>query len=286
MTDQPFALDRGQMRRAFERAAPAYERAAWLQREIGARLLARLEVVKLVPTRVLDLGCGSGYCARALRKRYRKAEVIGLDIAPGMLRAARRHDGWLRRGRWVGGDAERLPFAAGSFDMVISNLSVQWCDPDRVFQEVARVLRPGGLLMFTSFGPDTLRELRHAWAAVDGAPHVHGFIDMHDLGDALVRARLAEPVMDVDRLTLTYKDVLSLLRELKDIGAHNVAHDRPRTLTGKGRFARFRAAYEAQARDGRIPATYEVVYGQAWGPTVAHAGVVTVPLTQLRRPRV
>lgn len=284
MTEESFALDRGQMRRAFERAASAYERAAWLQREIGARLLARLDVIRLTPNRILDLGCGSGYCARALHKRYRKAEVIGLDIAPAMLRAARRRDGWLRRGRWLGGDAERLPFAAASFDMVISNLSLQWCDPDRVFPEVARVLRPGGLFMFASFGPDTLRELRHAWAAVDGAPHVHGFIDMHDLGDALVRSRLAEPVMDVDRLTLTYKDVMSLLRELKDLGAHNVAHDRPRALTGKGRFARFRAAYEAQARDGRIPATYEVVYGQAWGPPAAHAGVA-VPLTQLRRPR-
>ncbi len=285
MTDQPFALDRGQMRRAFERAAPAYERAAWLQREIGARLLARLDVIKLVPARILDLGCGSGYCTRALRKRYRQAEVIGLDIAPAMLRAARRRDGRWRRGRWVGGDAERLPFAAASFDMVISNLSLQWCDPERVFPEVARVLRPGGLFMFTSFGPDTLRELRQAWAAVDGAPHVHGFIDMHDLGDALMRARLAEPVMDVDRLTLTYEDVMGLLRELKDIGAHNVAHDRPRALTGKHRFARFRAAYEAQARDGRIPATYEVVYGQAWGAPAASTGVVNVPLAQLRRPR-
>lgn len=273
------------MRRAFARAAPAYERVAWLQREVGDRLLARLDVIKLVPAKILDLGCGSGFCTRALRKRYRKAEVIGLDIAPAMLREARRRDGWLRHSRWVGGDAERLPFTTGSFDMVISNFSLQWCDPDRVFQEVARVLRPGGLFMFTSFGPDTLRELRQAWAAVDGAPHVHGFIDMHDLGDALVRAHLAEPVMDVDRLTLTYADVMSLLRELKGLGAHNVAHDRPRALTGKGRFARFRAAYEAQARDGRIPATYEVVYGQAWGAPAARAGVVTVPLTKLRRPR-
>lgn len=283
MSEQSFTLEKHQVRRAFERAARDYERVAGLQHEIGARLLARLDVIKLMPNRILDLGCGTGFCAHALRRRYRKAEVVGLDIASAMLREARRGDGWFRRGRWLGGDAECLPFADASFDMVFSNLALQWCDPDRVFQEVARVLRPGGLFMFTSFGPDTLRELRHAWAAVDGAPHVHGFIDMHDLGDALVRARLAEPVMDVDRLTLTYKDVMSLLRELKDLGAHNVAHDRPRVLTGKGRFARFRAAYETQASDGRIPATYEVVYGQAWGPLAAHAGVVTVPLTQLRR---
>jgi len=285
VTEKTFALDRNQVRRAFARAAPTYEQVAWLQREVGDRLLARLDVVKLVPGRILDLGCGSGYCARALRKRYRKAEVIGLDIAPAMLREARRREGWFRRSRWVGGDAECLPFASGSFDMAISNFSMQWCDPDRVFLEVARVLRPGGLFMFTSFGPDTLRELRQAWAAVDDAPHVHGFIDMHDLGDALVRARLAEPVMDVDRLTLTYVDLMSLLRELKGLGAHNVARGRPRALTGKDRFARFRAAYEAQARDGRIPATYEVVYGQAWGAPAARTGIVTVPLTQLRRPR-
>ncbi len=285
MSEPAFTLEKHQVRRAFARAARDYERAAVLQRDIGARLLARLDVIKLIPSRTLDLGCGTGFCAHALRRRYRKAEVVGLDIAPAMLHEARRRDGWLRRGHWLGGDAERLPFADAAFDLVFSNFTLQWCDPDRVFGEVARVLRPGGLFMFTSFGPDTLRELRDAWATVDGAPHVHGFIDMHDLGDALVRAHLAEPVMDVDRLTLTYKDVMSLLRELKDIGAHNVARGRSPALTGKARFARFRAAYEAQARDGRIPATYEVVYGQAWGPPVAHAGVA-VPLTQLRRPRV
>ncbi len=284
MSEPAFNLEKHQVRRAFERAARDYERAAGLQREIGARLLARLDVIKLMPRRILDLGCGTGFCAHALLRRYRKAEVVGLDIAPAMLREARRGDGWFRCGRWLGGDAERLPLADAGFDMVLSNLVLQWCDPDRVFGEVARVLRPGGVFMFTSFGPDTLRELRHAWATVDGAPHVHGFIDMHDLGDALVRARLAEPVMDVDRLTLTYKDVMSLLRELKDIGAHNTARGRSPALTGKARFARFRAAYEAQAREGRIPASYEVVYGQAWGPPPAHAGVA-VPLTQLRRPR-
>ena len=284
MSEPSFTLEKHQVRRAFERAARDYERAAGLQRDIGERLLARLDVIRLTPSWILDLGCGTGFCAQALRRRYRQAEVIGLDIAPAMLREARRGDGWFQRGHWLAGDAERLPFADAGFDMVLSNLALQWCDPDRVFGEVARVLRPGGVFMFTSFGPDTLRELRHAWAAVDDAPHVHGFIDMHDLGDALVRAHLAEPVMDVDRLTLTYSDVMSLLRELKEIGAHNVTRGRSPALTGKSRFARFRAAYEAQARGGRIPATYEVVYGQAWGPLAAHSGVA-VPLTQLRRPR-
>lgn len=284
MSEPAFTLEKNQARRAFARAARGYERAADLQREIGERLMARLDVIKQVPSRILDLGCGTGFCAHTLRRRYRKAEVVGLDIAPAMLHEARRRDGWLRRGRWLGGDAERMPFADASFDLVFSNVALQWCDPDRVFGEVARVLRPGGLFMFTSFGPDTLRELRGAWLAVDGTPHVHGFIDMHDLGDAMVRACLAEPVMDVDRLTLTYKDVISLLRELKAIGAHNVASGRSPTLTGKARFARFRTAYEAQARDGRIPATYEVVYGQAWAPPAIQAGVA-VPLTQLRRPR-
>jgi malonyl-CoA O-methyltransferase len=283
VTDKLPRLDKTQMRRAFECAAPSYDKAAQLQREIGTRLLARLDIIKLSPSRILDLGCGTGYCTRALRKRYRKADIVGIDIAQAMLDEARNGNGWFARNRWARADAERLPVAESSVDLVFSNLALQWCDPDSVFQEVARVLRPGGLFMFTSFGPDSLRELRVAWAEVDSAPHVHDFIDMHDLGDALARARLAEPVMDVDRMMLTYNDVLSVLRDLKQIGAHNVAQGRTQALTGKARFARFRIAYEALAQDSRIPASYEVVYGQAWSPTAA-ASSVNVTLTRLQRP--
>jgi len=172
---------------------------------------------------------------------------------------------------------------------VFSNLMLQWCqDPDAVFGECRRVLKPGGLLTFTTFGPDTLVELRRAWAAADSRTHVNRFIDMHDLGDALVRSGLAEPVMDVERFTLTYAEVRDLMRDLKDIGAHNANAGRPRGLTGKGTLARMTAAYEAFRKDGRLPATYEVVYGQAWCPVAPPRrkglpGEVVVPIGRIGR---
>jgi len=266
-----FALDKAQVRATFERAAQSYDAVAVLQREVADRMIERLELVKFRPETILDAGCGTGYGARALARRYPHARIVGLDIAAAMAARAREKSGWWnrlarRRQRFVCGDAERLPLADGSVDMVVSNLTLQWCRPEQTFAEFRRVLRPGGLLMFTTFGPDTLKELRAAWGAADASVHVHAFLDMHDLGDMLVRALLADPVMDVERLTLTYKDALEVLRDLKQLGAHNVAQARARGLTGKERFARFKVAYEALAIDGRIPATYEVVYGHAWAP--------------------
>ena len=275
MMDNDFMLVHKQhMRSAFQRAARGYDASAVLQREIADRLLERLALIKLAPTRILDAGCGTGYCTRALSQRYPRAQVLGIDIAAAMTACAYTDHGprstlgrWRRRDRYVCGDAESLPLASASIDMVFSNLAVQWCNPQVVFAEFLRVLRPGGLLMFTSFGPDTLRELRHAWSTVDDDPHVHGFIDMHDLGDALMRTQFAEPVMDMEHITLTYTDVVSVMRDLKAIGAHNVARGRRAGLLGKQRYARFVAAYESVRRaDGRIPATYEVVYGHAWAP--------------------
>lgn len=290
MNDAHVPLDKRRVRQAFGHAAGSYDTAAVLQREIADRLLARLDLVRLVPATVADIGAGTGYCAARLERRYRSAIVVALDLAPAMLVQARRQRRWFSRQRFVCGDAERLPLATGSMDMILSNLALQWCDPDTAFREFARVLRPGGLLMFTSFGPDTLRELRAAWRSVDSDAHVHDFIDMHDLGDALVRAGFAEPVMDVERFTLTYADVKSVLHDLKRIGAHNAAATRPHALTGKARFRRFVAAYEAMQQEGRIPATYEAVYGHAWAPAVRTSirrddGTVAVPVDTLRRRR-
>lgn len=293
---EAFALDRAQARRAFERAAQSYDEAAALQRAIGEQLLQRLDLVRLVPAVILDAGCGTGHGVRHLSHRYRGARVIGVDIAENMLRRAyARTPWWVRltglRPLLACGDIERLPLATAAVDLIVSNLALQWCDPQAVYAEFLRVLRPGGLLMFTSFGPDTLQELRAAWRAVDAAAHVHAFPDMHDLGDLLLRTGFADPVMDVERHTVMYRDVMQVLRELKRIGAHNVAVGRPRGLTGKGRFARFRTAYEAMARNGRIPATFEVVYGHAWAPTTAArarpeaGGVAVVSLERLRRSR-
>ena len=270
-------IDKASVRRSFDRAALRYDAAAVLQREIGGRLLERLDYCRLAPKTILDLGCGTGQAIGALMRRYPKARVIALDFAFGMLRLARRRGTWLNRPRVVCADAEVLPLADGCVDLIVSNATLQWCnDLDRTFSDLLRVLRPGGLLMFSSFGPDTLKELRAAWAAADGQRpghvHVSPFADMHDVGDALVRARFADPVMDAEHLTLTYPGLRDLMRDLKGIGAHNAGRDRPRGLTGPRRLAALEAAYETHRRDGRLPATYEVVYGHAWAPELAARG--------------
>lgn len=292
MTDaDDLLIDKRDVRASFDRAAADYDRVAVLQREVGARLLERLALLRMAPRRILDLGTGTGHIAQALLKRYAGAQVVGLDIAEGMLTQARRRSGWWRRPRFVCGDIERLPFANHSADMILSNLTLQWCNGlDAAFAEFRRVLRPGGTLLFTSFGPDTLRELRASWAAADSYTHVNSFLDMHDVGDALVRAGLIEPVLDTERFTLTYPDLQGLVRDLKTLGAHNVTAGRARGLTGRGRWQRVREAYEAQRTDGALPATYEVVYGHAWAPERGQIyrrrevpGEVSIPLTDLGR---
>ncbi|MDB6044124.1 MAG: Malonyl-[acyl-carrier protein] O-methyltransferase [Gammaproteobacteria bacterium] len=263
---EAFRLDRPEVRASFDRASASYEAAAVLQARIADELLSRLDPFKFAPGVVLDLGAGTGRMTSALKQRYRRALVVAFDLAPGMLREARRHQHLFRRFERVCGDAMRLPFADASVDVVVSSLMLQWCDPpDRAFTEVRRVLKPGGLFAFSTFGPDTLKELRSAWAEADGYNHVNHFIDMHDVGDALVRAGLTEPVLDVDRMQLTYPDALALMRDLKAIGAHNVTAGRPRSLVGRSRLRRMQNAYEAFRRDGRLPASYEVVYGVTWG---------------------
>lgn len=288
MSDQEdFDVDKRGVRSSFERAAAEYDRVAVLQREVGDRLLERLGVIKLTPQAVLDLGAGTGYITRSLMKLYRGARVVALDIASPMLVQARRQSGWWRRPGFVCGDIERLPFADHSVELILSNLALQWCNGlDAAFAEFKRVLKPGGALLFTSFGPDTLRELRASWAAVDSYNHVNSFLDMHDVGDALMRAGLAEPVMDVEQITLTYNEVNGLMQDLKTLGAHNVTAGRPRGLMGKGRWLQMCETYEQYRHQGVLPATYEVIYGHAWAaepPSKAIDGVVKVPLSALKR---
>ena len=282
-------IDKRQLRASFGRAAEAYDRVAVLQREVGGRLLDRLQLIRLVPAQVLDLGCGTGYIAQALLKQYRGTRIVALDIAEGMLQQARRRSGWWRRPRFICGDIERLPLADACADLVVSNLTLQWCNNlDGTFAEFLRVLRPGGALLFTTFGPDTLRELRTSWAAADGNSHVNRFLDMHDVGDSVLRAGLADPVLDVERFTLTYPDLGGLLRDLKALGAHNVTSGRARGLTGRRRWRIVHEAYESFRSDGALPATYEVIYGHAWKPLAAPqttdaTGAVRVPLSRLGR---
>ncbi len=267
-----FGIDKARVRAHFDRAAGRYDELAVLQRTCGERLDERLDLIRIEPGTIVDLGAGTGVLTRRLARRYPRARVHALDIAPAMLLQARRRLApWRRwRGRqgFVVGDIEALPFADGSCDLVVSNLALQWCgDPDRCFSEIRRVLRPGGLLLFTTCGPDTLRELRACWERVDGRAHVNGFLDMHDLGDAMLRAGFADPVMDREDFVLTYRDPWELMRELRAIGASNSLADAPRGLTGRARLEAVARHYEDwRGDDGLLPATYEIVHGHGWAP--------------------
>ena len=264
-----FQLDPGQVRRHFGRAATSYEKHDALQREVQAALLERLDFYLEAPLRVVDVGAGTGRGTTLLKQKYPKAEVIALDLALPMLRAAKQHNSWLKPFMRVCAEATHLPLADHSVDVLYSNLCFQWVDDlPALFGECMRVLKPGGFLAFSSFGPDTLKELRAAWAEADQQPHVGRFLDMHDVGDAMLNAGLRDPVLDVFRYTLTYSEPRKLLEELQGLGATNADRARARGLTGKGRYRRMLAAYEAMRVDGRIPASWEVVSAHAWGPPV------------------
>jgi malonyl-CoA O-methyltransferase len=269
-------IDKRAVRRAFERAASSYDEAAVLAREIAERMLERLDFIKAIPERLLDLGSGTGFCAHKLRQRYPRCAVVELDFALSMLLRSRNSAPWWRRSldalagqhaSAVCADIEYLPFADRSFDMVWSNLALNWFDtPQRVFAEVWRILRPGGVCMFTMLGPDTLKELRGAYAAVDQYVHVNRFMDMHDLGDELVHTRFADPVMDMEYIILTYPDVRALLGEIKASGARNFNFGRNPALSGKSAYVACVDAYERLREGNRLPATFEVIYGHAWKP--------------------
>ncbi|MBM5812305.1 MAG: malonyl-ACP O-methyltransferase BioC [Gammaproteobacteria bacterium] len=268
MTHAPAHLDTAAVRRDFDRASTSYDEAAVLQRQVRELLLARLDWIRLTPQVIADLGCGTGHAARALAARWPAARVLAVDSAPGMLREAARLGGAAPGCELLQADARSLPLPTASVDLIFSNLMLQWCDePGTVFAECLRVLRPGGLLMFTTFGPGTLTELREAWRAADDYAHVSAFVDLHELGDELLRRDFADPVLDVERCSLTYADLRGLMRDLKAIGAQNATAARPRGLTGRRRLRAVEIAYEQYRRDGLLPASYEVVFGQAWAPS-------------------
>lgn len=277
------------VRRGFDRAARTYDEAAVLQARVGEELLERIDELRLAPRRVLDVGAGTGRITRALRSRFRRAMVIGLDPSPGMLAIARERQGWFARHALVCADAQRLPLAPGSMELATSNLALHWAaDLDAALAELARVLAEGATLCLSMPGPDTLGELRAAYATVDDQAHVNRFLDMHDVGDALARAGFRDPVLDVERHTVTYGALTGLFADLKATGATALCAPAA-GLTGTGRRRRLVEAYEAYRQAGRLPATAEIIYARALrGPARHFAGdtdEVVVPLSGIRRRR-
>jgi len=311
-SDHVVSVNRQHIKKHFSHAAPSYDDAAILQKTVAERIDGRLELTTIHTQTILDLGAGTGLLTEKVMARYPNAQLFAVDLSVSMLKQAEPRlqkarfpqlgqtlNHWLQQCQLskplvfkqgavpINADVYQLPFADQSVDLIVSNLMLQWCDDlDAVFAEFRRVLRPEGLIMFTTFGPDTLKELRQAWKAADPEQdHVNQFIDMHDIGDALIRAGFGQPVMDMELFTLTYDQPMGVLKDLKAIGATNANLNRSQGLMGKTRFQTMLKAYEQLRKQGKIPATYEVVHGHAWaanevfkGPNRNKAGHVAISL--------
>jgi malonyl-CoA O-methyltransferase len=259
------------VRRRFDRAAASFDSADFVHAITRDGLLARLEPLVFDAENILDLGSATCSAEQSLRKRFAHARIISLDVSHSMLRQGRSKRSWFSRASrvrssYVQADASRLPFADDSMDLVFSN-QLPSCigDPGPVFEEVARVLREGGVFAFAALGPDSLLELSRAWSEVDNCAHVNRFLDMHDIGDAVVRARLRDPVLDVDRLTVIYESPGKLFADLTSVGARNALTQRNTSLIGRQRFEKMLAALKGNSDNGKITLELELVYGHCWG---------------------
>ena len=254
------------IRRRFERNASDFDRADFVHAATRDGLLARIDPLLVDAKTVVDLGSATGAASKRLCKRFPKARVVCVDIAHGMLQQARNRKSWLQKTSFAQADASALPFANESIDVIFSNQLLPWVsNPDSLFAEVARVLRKGGVFAFATLGPDSLLELSRAWRQVDDGEHVSRFPDMHDLGDGLVNAGLSDPVLDVDRLSVTYPDAETLFRDLTAAAARNTLQQRRNSLTGKQRFSAMTEALTGNVDGSRILLDLELVFGHCWG---------------------
>jgi malonyl-CoA O-methyltransferase len=266
-----YPFNKAEIARTFNQVATRYDQYALLPREIGERLLARLALLKTPPRKILDLGAGTGWLTQQLRQRYPKAQIIGADIALKMMQYAQQQQpkGWFKtKNYYCCSDAEQLCFKAQSVDLVISNCAFQWCnDYLTLFREIARILTPQGTLFFSSLGPDTLKELRHSFAQIDNKIHIHSFIDMHDIGDNLLRSGFKDPVMEMEKIVVEHPNLSSLLRELKGTGSRNLDPRRAPGLSSANLLKKLKQHYQSYLTpQQRLPATFEVIYGHAWPP--------------------
>lgn len=276
-----------QIQANFSKAAKDYSAHAKVQQEIGRRLMQRFDYYKLKPERALDLGAGTGYFSQQLKKRFNQCQVVAFDLSESMLKKIKK--GILKPVSRVKGCMTRLPFKTNSYDIVFANQVIHWhADYLTLFKEIARVLKPSGVFVFSTLGPDTFIELKQAWAEVDEYQHAYSFVDMHLLGDALLKAGMAEPVVDMEYLTARYQEIKTLARDLKAQGVqHNTSRAR-QGLTTPSQWSAFSNAYDKyRDEDGLLPLSYEVIYGQAWGQALQQSlsanGEVVVPIAQLKK---
>ena len=255
-------------RRVRNRCAAKHEQVNFFIDEIAGRMFERLDYIKLEPHVILDLYCGLGGSSAKFATRFPDALVIPLDPAVELLR---KHAAPKKLFAWFGksstricGESHALPIAANSVDLVWSNLLPLSFDAPAIVRELKRVLKPGGLLMLSTLGPDTLKELRAAFSQVDSRPHIQPQVDMHDLGDMLAHEGFAMPVVDMEMVTLTYPDLKTIAHDLRAAGATNLEPARRDSLTGKSRWVAVERAYEALRNEGRLPVTFEIVYLHAW----------------------
>lgn len=281
------SFDYKALKQGFNKSAETYERHAKTAREIGEHLIERLRPLNLNPERILDIGAGTGKLSRDLLKLYPKARIYCIDLAEKRLRFAKGKRKWFKQQHYITADMHTLPFLSESFDLIVSNLAWHWADHlHQAIYEAKRVLKMNGTLMFSTPGPDTLRELRASFAAVSAEPHINAFLDMHDIGDALLKADLADPVMDIEYFTSYTKNVQELLRELRASGEINYQALRARGLMGKHIFKKMLQHYQQYCTNNKLPVTTEAVFGYAWRkPETSfrlNEGEVAIPVAAIK----